>query len=160
MPWNELSQTVRLLALLGRVRPEVFDAFPPHGPVLRDRFEAVGLNPQPLPPRDPLVVGAVTMAGRVATLAVEADVRGEEPARWVRDFVADWCETPWPRRWPWPGPGPGPDGPQPDPWSVNAARVAGASVLASVAAGLGAGELRDALAHGAEQLADVAGREL
>lgn len=159
MPWTDFSQTARLLALLGRTRPEVHDVDPPHGPWRSglDRLDAVALNPQPLPPRDPVVVAAAAMAARIGALAVEADVRGEQPARWVSEVLEDWCGTPWPRKWPWPGPGPHPlDGPQPDPWVVGAARAQGALVLASLAAGLGDGELREVLAKGAEQLADAA----
>ena len=78
MPWNDLSQTVKLLALLGRTRPEVFDAFPPHDPGVLSRFDAVALNPQPIPPGRELVTSAIFTARRLAQLAVEAEVRGEE----------------------------------------------------------------------------------
>lgn len=160
MPWNDFSQTVKVLALLGRTRPEIFDAFPPHGVGVLDRVGAVALNPQPLPPRDPLVSGAVIMARRLAELAVESDVRGEAPAEWLTEVIEEWCATPWPRKWPWPGPGPGPEeGSRPEASSVNEARVAGAAVLASMAARLGDGDLREALAHGAERLADAAAQE-
>jgi hypothetical protein len=161
MPWNDLSQTVKVLALMGRAKPEVFDVFPPHDPGVLDRVESVALNPQPLPPRDPLVTGAVIMSRRLAQLAVEADVQGEEPAEWLAQIIDEWCRTPWPRKWPWPGPGPGPgDGPSPEPWAVNEARTAGAVVLASMAARLGEGDLREALARGAERLADTAAQEM
>jgi len=160
VPWNDFSQTVKVLALLGRSRPEIFDAFPPQGIGALDRVEAVALNPQPLPPRDPLVTGAVLMARRLSQLAVEDDVRGQPPAEWLSEVVDEWCGTPWPRKWPWPGPGPGPqEGGVPEPGSVNEARVAGAAVLASIAARLGDGDLREALAHGAERLAEAAAQE-
>jgi hypothetical protein len=162
MPWNDVSQTVRVLALVGRTKKEIFDVFPPHGPLVRDRGDLASLNPQPLPPVDPpLVVGAIAMSRRVAELAVEADVRGEAPAEWLGRLVSEWCETPWPRRWPYPGPGPAPEGgPHPEPWAVSEARIAGAVVFASVASRLGEGDLRAALADAAERLADVASREL
>lgn len=157
MPWTDFSQTTRLLALLGRARPEIHDVFPPHSHAGLDRFDAVALNPQPLPPRDPVLHSATVLAARLGALAVEADVRGEQPTRWVAEIIDDWCGTPWPRKWPWPGPGPHPaDGPQPDPWVISAARAHGAVVLAGLAAGLADGELREVLAKGAEQLADVA----
>ena len=115
MPWNDLSQTVKLLALLGRTRPEVFDAFPPHDPGVLHRFDAVALNPQPIPPGR-AVTGAIVMARRLAQQAVEAEARGEESSRWVSDIIDDWCGTMWPHKWPWPGPGPRPgDGPSPIP---------------------------------------------
>ena len=80
MSWNDVSQTVKVLALLGRTKKELFDVFPPCGPLARDRGDLVTLNPQPLPPVDPLVVGAIVMSRRIAELVVEADVRGESPA--------------------------------------------------------------------------------
>jgi hypothetical protein len=162
MPWNDVSQTVKVLALLGRTKKEIFDVFPPYGPLVRDRGDLVALNPQPLPPVDPpLVVGAIVMSRRIAELAVEADLRGESPAEWLSRFINEWCDTPWPRHWPWPGPGPAPEGgPRPEPWAINEARTAGAVVFASVASRLGDGELRGALTDAAERLADVASREL
>jgi len=33
MPWNDVSQTVKVLALLGRTKKEIFDVFPPVRPV-------------------------------------------------------------------------------------------------------------------------------
>lgn len=161
MPWNDLHPTVRSLALLGRIKPEIFDVFPPHGgPGLADRVESVALNPQPLPPHDPLVPGALAMARRLGQLAVEADLRGEESAGWVSEIIDDWCRTPWPRRFPWPGPGPRPEeGPFPEPWVLNQGRVAGATVFATLAASLGEGALRDALATGAERLVHAATQE-
>ena len=161
MPWNDFSPTVRMLALMGRGRPEVYDVFPSQGIGARVGVDAASLNPQPLPPKDPLVQGAVTMSRRLAELAVEAEVRGEQPAEWLTAIIDEWCDTPWPRKWPWPGPGPDPEsGPQPEPWTVNEARTAGAVVLASMASRLGEGELRAVLARGAERLADAAAQEI
>jgi hypothetical protein len=161
MPWDEFSQTVKLLALISRAKPEVFDVFPPYDREVLDRLDAVALNPQPLPPRDPLVIGAILMSRRLVQLAVEADVRGDEPAEWLGRIIEEWCGTPWPSKWPWPGPGPGPeDGPFPDPWAVSQARTMGAVVLASTAARLGAGDLRDVLATSAERLAEAAAHEM
>jgi hypothetical protein len=74
MSWNDVSQTVKVLALLGRTKKEIFNVFPPCGPLVRDRGDLVTLNPQPLPPVDPpLVVGAIVMSRRIAELVVEAD---------------------------------------------------------------------------------------
>lgn len=158
MPWNEFSPIVRVLAIAARVNKSVFDVFPPQFHGLADRVEGVALNPQPLPPQDPLISGAFSMCQRLVQLAVEATVRGEEPAPWLGQVVDEWCGTPWPLSWPWPGPGPHPqDGPVPDPWAVNEARMAGALVFASMASRLADGDLREALAQGAERLADVAG---
>ena len=161
MPWNDFSPTVKVLALAGRAKPEIFDVFPPHGLGVLDRVESVALNPQPLPPRDPLVTNAVFMSRRLAELAVESDVRGEQPAEWLTQIIDEWCGTPWPRKWPWPGPGPGPgEGPFPEPWAINEARAMGAVVFASLASRLGDGDLQQALARGAERLAEAAAQNM
>jgi hypothetical protein len=159
MPWDDASPTVRLLALLGSLRPEAYDVLPPHSARFLERFDAVSLNPQPLPPRDPLVTGAIVMSRRLVELALEANLRGEDSREWLSQIVDEWCGTPWPRRWPWPGPGPFPDtGPQPDPWALNEARAVGAVVFASSASKIREDGLRSALSEAAEKLADVAMR--
>lgn len=156
MTWNELSPTVKILALLASAHPEALDRGHPHGAGRYDPGEEVFLNPQPLPPVE-LAAAAARMSHRIATLAVEADLRNESPASWVSEVIDDWCGTYWPRKWPWPGPGPGPeDGPQPQPWSISMARLSGAAVFASVAARLGEGELSQVMARGAERLAEAA----
>ena len=45
-----MSNIVRLLAVLGRINPAVWDAIIPHGPV--GPAARVALNPQPLPPKE------------------------------------------------------------------------------------------------------------
>ncbi|WP_255768593.1 hypothetical protein [Pseudarthrobacter sulfonivorans] len=153
---------ITLLAHIARINPAIWDAIHPHGPLIRQRYDAVALNPQPLPPKENgerLQLEAGFMARELVRLAVEADLRGDDPIRMVREVIDDWCGTPWPRKWPfpWPGPGPGPtDGPQPEPWQINAGRVVGATVFASYASRLGEGPLREALADGAERLAQAA----
>ena len=101
------------------------------------------------------MVGAAEMAHSVVRMAVESEVRGESAVAFVREFVDDWCGTPWPHRWPWPWPWPGP-GPDPDPWIVQTGRVVGAIVFASVGSRLAEGELRAAFLKGAEQLVETA----
>ena len=149
-----------ILIQFSRINPAILDAIFPHGPAIRHRYDAVALNPQPLPPSPPpdeLQLEAGLMAREVVRLAVESDLRGEDSARMVSELIEDWCGTPWPRKWPFPWPGPGPmDGPHPDPWRVNTARIIGAVVFASYASRLGEGALRDALTEGAERLAQVA----
>lgn len=149
-----------LLSLIARIHPAVWDVIDLQGPLVRDRYSAVALNPQPLPPeRQPegFLIEAGLMAARITQLAVEADVRGEGSARFLSDFIDDWCGTPWPRKWPWPWPGPRPDEEQMvDLLQVNLARVVGALVLASYGSRLGGGELSAALAEGAERLAETA----
>ena len=92
------------------------------------------------------------MAHAVASLAVEADVRGEQ-SRFVSELIDDWCGTPWPKKWPWPWPGPH-GAPDPEPW-IETGRAIGAIVFASVGARLGEGELSTALLEGAERLAEA-----
>lgn len=151
--------TVGLLVVLGRIPPQAWDAIIGHGPLIRNRWERVALNPQPLPPSDPLFTGAALMAQEVVGLAVESDLRGESTADVVRQLVDDWCDTPWPRRWPWPWPGPRPDeGPLPDPWKIDVGRAIGAVVFASAGSRLADGDVRTALLEGAQRLADVAAR--
>lgn len=149
-----------LLGHIARIHPAIWDAIHPHGPLIRQRFDTVALNPQPLPPKEMeerLQLEAGLMARELVRLAVEADIRGDDPVHLVRELIDDWCGTPWPRKWPFPWPGPGPtDGPHLDPLHVNSARVVGATVFASYASRLGEGPLRDALSEGAERLAQTA----
>jgi hypothetical protein len=145
-----------LLTLFARIPPEAWDAKIPQGPlVFNDPSVRVALNPQPLPPREAIAVGAARMAREVARLAVETDLQGGRASAWLADFIDDWCGTPWPHKWPWPLPGPGPD-PDPHPWDVAMSRVIGAVVFASVGAGLGEGELKKQLLAGADRLAAAA----
>lgn len=151
-------RSAQLLSIIARMNPAIWDAIIPHGPRMSSRVDQVALNPQPLPPKEALLVGAAEMAHRVAGLAIEAELRGESATGFVREFIDDWCGTPWPRKWPWPWPGPHPiDGPSPEPWLIGDARVVGAIVFASIGARLGEGELGSVLLAGAEQLVEAAG---
>jgi hypothetical protein len=145
------------LSVVARIRPEVWDAIVPHGPRFRARGDLVALNPQPLPPAEAFLVGAAEMAHEFLRVALESDVRGDSAAGFVRDFLDDWCATPWPRKWPWPWPGPRPDeGPLPDPWVVQSGRVIGAIIFASVGSRLADGELKAVFSEGADRLAEAA----
>ncbi|MEX5270566.1 hypothetical protein [Kocuria sabuli] len=149
-----------ILIQVSRINPAIWDAIFPQGPLARHRYDSVGLNPRLLPPGptpDGWQLEAGLMARELVRVAVESDLRGEDSAGMVSRLIEDWCGTPWPRQWPFPWPGPGPmDGPSPDPWRINAARIVGATVFASYASRLGEGALREALADGAERLAQVA----
>ena len=150
-------RAVSLLSIVGRFPAEAWDAIIPHGPAFRARGDVVALNPQPLPPHDPFLVGAAQMANELVRVAVEAQLREGSSVGWLSEIIEDWCATPWPRRWPWPGPGPRPDeGPLPDPWRIDVGRVIGAVVFASAGSRLADGELRTVLLDGAERLAEVA----
>jgi hypothetical protein len=120
----------RLLALIGRRHPAIFDIIP-HGPLVGpvwgDRGSAVALNPQPLPPRE---LGAA-MAVEFIRTAWFADRFGLDQGI-VFNELEDWCPTV-PRRPklpPWWPPVPEPD-PPPD-WFLDfhlgfAARLAAAA---------------------------------
>ncbi len=148
----------QLLALFAHLNPAIFDALiPRYSPSRVLTWDAVALNPQPLPPEpDPFVIAAVRMTHEHVRLALEAEIRGEGGSRIIAELVDDWCGTPWPRKWPFPWPGPRPDGPHPDPWQLATARIAGAVTLAGLAARLGEGDLRETMGRGAEQLTEVA----
>jgi len=155
-------RTIDLLAAIGRIPPQAWDAIIPMWDGARSRvgysarFDAVALNPQPLPPVAAFAVSAANMAHDVARLAVEAQVGGTASTKFIGELVDDWCGTPWPHKWPWPGPGPRPgDGPQPEPWLVDVARISGAVVFASYGSRLGKGALADAFLGGAERLAEA-----
>jgi hypothetical protein len=160
MSWNEISPTVRMLSLLGRINPEIFDVFPPHGhrASLLSRVESVALNPQPLPPR--WMLAASDLSAYVADAVIAAELRGDDRPGWVAEVVDDWCGTGWPRRLPIPLPGPRGEGPQPEPWDVAAAQMAGAVAFASLAARLGPGGAQEMFARFAENLAEAASREM
>ena len=160
--------TVALLTVLGRIPPGAWDAIIGQGPLIRygqgplirDQWDRVALNPQPLPPHDPFFTDAAVMAHELVALAVHSDVRGEFNADLVYRLVDDWCGTPWPRKWPWPWPGPRPDGGTvPDPWKVDVGRAIGALVFTSAGARLGDGDVRTALLEGAQRLAEAAAHE-
>lgn len=167
-----MAELVSLVSLIGKLSPEAFDAIFPHGPALAKRglsrrfarSVASELNPQPLPPKDALLVATAEMAHSIAMAAVAAEAAGADGAsRMVVTAVDDWCGTrhprrpiPWPRRWPFPFPEPGPD-PEPHPdWDISASLAVGALTMAAVASRLSEGDVRDALAKGAEQMLDAA----
>ncbi|MEP6851633.1 MAG: hypothetical protein ABJA87_03100 [bacterium] len=157
MPRNTTISASSLLALLGRIHPEAWDFINPYGPILRSsrgasRGEEVALNPQPIPPGVALHVGAAEMAHQLARMAVEANVRGES-TDFLEGFIDDWCATPWPRKWPWPAPGPR----KPDPSSeIQAARLIGSIVFASIGSRLPDEDLGAIFSKGAERLAEAA----
>ena len=154
------SSILRLSMFLGTIPPEALDAIFPHGPVLSHRSRFADLNPQPLPPKEQLLVASAAVAHDIAFAAISAEAAGTgSAARLVASAVDDWCGTrPRPFPIPWPGPWPFPWPPEPEPhpdWDIGMSRVVGALSLASVASRLEEGELQDALAKGAEQLLEV-----
>jgi len=126
-----LTLDSRLLAIIGRRLPAVYDVIP-RGPL--SRFLEVALNPQPLPPVDPPphALGAALAAEFIQTAWV-ADRFGLDIGR-VFDDLDDWCPTRPKRRLklpPWWPPVPDPE-PHPN-WFIDfhlgfAARLAAASL--------------------------------
>jgi hypothetical protein len=100
-----MTSEQRLLALIGRRLPAIFDVIPrgPQGLFLQDRVSAVALNPQPLPPGPPELVGAA-LAQEFAHMAFVADRLGLNWKTLSQD-LDDWCPTQprkikWPIHWP------------------------------------------------------------
>lgn len=143
------TSPTKILALLGVISPQAWDAIIPHNHGWLNRSP----EPQQLAPPDAFIVGAAQMTREVTRIAVEAEVRGQSSPAMLQEWVGEWCGTPWPRKWPWPGPHPDPD---PDPWMIGAGRIVGALVLTSVAARLGETELATALLEGADALTEAA----
>jgi len=118
----------RLLAIIGRRVPAIYDVIP-RGPLGRvSRFAEVALNPQPLPPHE---LGAAIAAEFVHT-AWLADRFGLDLGR-AFDDLDDWCPTrpkklklpPW-----WP-PIPDPD-PEPHPEWLSDLHLGFAARLAAI----------------------------
>lgn len=141
-----------LLAVIGRLHPEIYDVPPKYGP-LRTRGDLASLNPQPLPPRSAYAEAAVELAGTLVRMAAEAETHGNSGAGFVSEFIDEWCGTPWPRRWPFPVPFPGPE---PGPYDVMAGRISAALAFASAGSRIQDERLGGALTDGAERLAEAA----
>lgn len=86
-----MTSEQRLLALIGKRLPAIFDVIP-RGPqglaALQDRVSAVALNPQPLPPE---FVGAA-LAQEFAHMAFVSDRLGLNWKTMSQD-LDDWCPT-------------------------------------------------------------------
>jgi hypothetical protein len=114
-----MSSIWKLLAAVGRVSPEAYDAIFPQGPLdlvlagTGTRFGGaaerlapgteVGLNPQPLPPRE-AAVGAALLGGLLHGAIIVVGGRDHDPGRAFLSDIDDWCGTGWPRKWPRPKP--------------------------------------------------------
>jgi len=161
---------VGLMTVIGRLNPAIWDAIIPMGPkygvtVSRaSKAWEVELNPQPLPPRHELAFASARVAHEIASAAIAAEAAGSESAgSIISRAIDDWCGTPHPHRpIPWPGPWPFPwlsqngvPDPNPHPWDIATSRIVGALTFAAVAAQLEEGEVREALASGADHLAEA-----
>ena len=161
---------VGLMMVIGRINPAIWDAIIPMGPkydgaVIRaSKASEVELNPQPIPPGHELAFASARVAHEIASAAIAAEAAGSEFAgSIVSRAIDDWCGTPhghrpipWPGQWPFPWFSQnGVHEPDPHPWDIATSRVVGALAFASVAAQLEEGEVREALASGADQLLEA-----
>ena len=161
---------IRLLAVIGRLDPRIWDAIIPMGPIREGSMHRlspgaeVELNPQPIPPGRQVQFAAAIVANQIAEAAVAAEAAGlAEGASAIIERAAEgWCGNeprhlpiPWP---PWPFPWPVGRHPEPDPspWDIASVRLVSALTFASVAARLEESETRNALNRGAERLMEAA----
>lgn len=142
-----------VLAMLGKVLPQAWDAIVPHGPIdrFRVRFGArlgdeVALNPQPLPPGPAEVYVGAHLLNAIVTNGII--VIGGQPES-VLSEIDDWCGTGWPRRWPHP--------PKDVSWDDHLVFAGAAAAAANLATQYEHfPEMQEVLARAAEALADRA----
>lgn len=97
---------VKLLRILARHDPSLWEAIAPHVP----KVWQVASSQDPIPPKmhvDRVLVLEVRETVRlVAEAALAAAASGQVGAaqQMLQDVDDDWCGTRWPRRWPKPGP--------------------------------------------------------
>ncbi|KAA0016762.1 hypothetical protein [Antrihabitans cavernicola] len=146
-----------ILSIIANFPPELWDWLIPHGPAITSRIDRVSLNPQPLPPRIALQVGAANVAQQIAAAASSAADGAE--SRLLEQAIEDWCGTPvpgrpipWPHKWPVP-PGVGPRGPQPDPWDLAEMYAVAALAFASISARTADADLSVSFGAASEKLA-------
>jgi hypothetical protein len=108
-----MASSARLLRVLARLHPNLWELLHPHVPLVRDRArpgDEVALNPQPLPPKELLRFETVRVATAAAEAAIAAQLAGRDAGEVLQVVVDDWCPTspgrviPWPRHWPHPWP--------------------------------------------------------
>ncbi|MFE6867038.1 hypothetical protein ACFVFS_10795 [Kitasatospora sp. NPDC057692] len=168
-----VRRSVTLVSLVGRLDPSAWDGLIPHEPAhgaapgVRPAAradgggDAVGLNPQPLPPVAAVLRLAVARTvGAVANAAITARVSDGDARRILTEAGDDWCGTPhgripWPRHWPLPWP---PGGPLPiDPgYATPAVQAQAALAFQGYANGIADEQLQEAIGELAERLADAA----
>jgi hypothetical protein len=110
-PWLPSFELARvILVFFVSLRPEISDAVKPHSVV-----ETVGLNPQPLPPRQAFLSSlariVIDRAELIAEIANSMANQGEYQAiiivsGYLARFVGDFCATGFRPRWPFPNPPP------------------------------------------------------
>jgi len=162
------SHLFRLLRLLARLHPELWEIIHPHVPVLAgqapvrmvDRFVEVELNPQPIPPGVELRLAVQRTAYAIADATIAAQLAGRDAGEILQEVGDDWCATPpgkipWPRHWPHPWP-PGEPYPIDPEFARPAVQAEAGLVFQSYASGIEDEPLRAALAQLADRLLNKA----
>jgi hypothetical protein len=154
-PWKSRFNTnVAALRLIAKKFPAIWDT------IGGGRFDAVALNPQPLPPREAFLVEfARAAADRLALIQETADLIGSNGDRQgiivvggrVSELVDEFCGTGWPKKFP-----PKPPGPDPDPRFSATELILAASRFLTAAGGVANPQLADELNRAGERLMDEA----
>src|SRR5262245_35408317 len=161
-----MAKATRLLSLLGRINPAIFDFIFPHGPVgphaFGSRSSEAALNPQPLPPEPPpdrLQRESALVAQNIAFAAIAAEASGQDGGvRMIHSAIDDWCgngRPPIPIPWPGPWPFAFALDAVPKDLDVATSRLVGALSFAAVAQRIGSGKVREALSAGADKLMEA-----
>jgi hypothetical protein len=144
------------LAIVAKIHPEAWDAIVPrYAGVVRRSWveqagEQVGLNPQPLPPKE-AAIGARLLADLLDRAIIVVGGRGGDLGAAFLEEVDDWCGTGWPKWHPKP--------PRP-PWGWDDRAVfTGAALQAAVLSGQfdHNPELQETLLAAGERLGAAAG---
>jgi hypothetical protein len=164
-----MARSMSVLRLLAQLDPRLFELVHPNVPVLNTGLQAgrrlgdeVFLNPQPLPPRERLLLETVAASRSVAEAAIAAQFAGRDARAVLQEVADDWCGTqpgviPWPRHWPHPWP---PDEPYPIVEEIDqvarGAQAAAGVVFQSYAAGIQDEALSASFAELADRLEEAA----
>jgi hypothetical protein len=164
-----MARSMSILRVLAQLDPRLWELVHPNVPVLRAGLRAarqfgdeVALNPQPLPPRERLLLETVFTAQAVADAAITAQFAGRDAREVLQQVADDWCGTqpsviPWPRHWPHPWP---PGEPYPIVEEIDqvarGAQAAAAVVFESYAMGIQDEGLSAAFAELADRLEEAA----
>ncbi|TJZ57414.1 hypothetical protein FCH28_08335 [Streptomyces piniterrae] len=166
------AHTARIMRMLARLHPELWDLFHPHGPVLTtgaaqirslDGGSEVALNPQPLPPRELLRFAIRRTTHGVAEATIGAHQSGRDIREIVQEIGDDWCPTPphrtipWPKRWPAPWP-PGEPSPVDPELATPAVQAAAGLAFQGYADGIADEKLCAAFGELADRLFEAAFR--
>lgn len=148
---------VKLLRILARHDPHLWEAIAPHVP----KVWQIASSQDPIPPKlhveRVLVLEVRETVRLVAEGALAAAATGQLGAaqRMVADVDDDWCGTGWPGRWPKPGPR-AEEYLRETPGAWQVVQAAGALAFGAYAAAIDDGEVAAMFGKAADQLADAA----